>query len=159
LLNIRYIVIPATYASDRTDLNDLDRTFPTIYADEQVKVLENPAALPRAWIVGQARQVEADEILPLLASGGIDPRETALLETTPPPLGTTSGNASGSVRIVDDEPETMRLETQVDSPALLVLSEMDDPNWRAFGSRRRRRELPVPGRADSRWRTHRRAPL
>ena len=131
LLNIRYIVIPATYPEDRDDLRELDRAFPTIYADDQVQVLENPEALPRAWIVHEARQVEPEAALPLLATGSVDPRQVALLETAPPPLGTPSDPAASSVRVIHDEPDVMRLATAAEAPGLLVLSETYDPHWRA----------------------------
>jgi len=132
LLNIRYIVIPVTYHDDRADLRELDRTFRTIYADDQVRVLENPDALAPAWIVHQAQRVQAEEILPLLATAGIDVRQTALLEATPPTFGTHFDTSSSSVRLIHDKPDELRLETQAAAPGLLVLSETYDPGWRAY---------------------------
>lgn len=132
LLNIRYIVIPATYAPDRSDLAELERRFPTIYADGQVQVLENPEALPRAWVVHQARQVKAEEVLPLLASGRVDPRETALLESSLPPMEVPPDTSSSTATLISSTPEALTYETRADAPGLLMLSETYDPNWRAY---------------------------
>jgi hypothetical protein len=132
LLAIRYIVIPAEYLEERIDLRDVDEAFPTIYADERVKVLENPDAVPNAWIVNQAQQVASEDMLDALASGEIDPSETALLESMPPNLTASSEPSSRSVQIVERSPEHIRLDAASDQPGLVVLSETWDPNWRAY---------------------------
>lgn len=132
LLNVRYMVIPSRYADDRSDLRELEQAFPTIYADEQVQVLENHDALPRAWIVHHAQHVDHDDVLDLLASGAVDPRTTALLETTPPEMGMPSTDSISRVTSIDESPEHIRLETQAGAPGLLVLSETFDPGWRAY---------------------------
>jgi hypothetical protein len=134
LLNIRYIVIPASFPADRLDLRDLEAAFPTIYADGQAQILENTNALPRAWVVHDVRQVATDEVLPLLVSGDVDPWTTAVLETGPT-LPELSPNASGTVnqaRIVSEQPERLRISVETGAPGLLVLSETYDPGWNAY---------------------------
>ncbi len=69
--------------------------------------------------------------MPLLASGVVDPRLTALLEAPLPPLGEPGDLAADSARIVDYEPDRVRLEVQTDAPGMLLLSEVYDPAWRA----------------------------
>lgn len=132
LLNVRYIVIPAGHEAQRADLRELNRTFATVYTDDQVSILENTEAVPRAWIVHEARQVETEDLLSLLASGTVDPRTVALLETTPPDLGPVDGDGADSVTELDRGPDEMRFRTKTAAPGLLMLSETADPHWRAW---------------------------
>src|SRR5437870_921631 len=99
LLGGRYIVMPAVRAADQAEPR-LTRDLPTVYADADVKVLENERALPRAWIVHSAAQMNADEGVVQLAAGVIDPRRTALVEKPPPPLG-DSPSGNDQARITD----------------------------------------------------------
>jgi hypothetical protein len=132
LLNIRYIVIPATFPADRLDLRDLEAAFPTIYQDDQVQILENVNALPRAWVVHEAQQVATEQVLPMLASGAVDPWTTALLETTPPELAPTGIDGVNRATIVAEQPELLRISVETDAPGLLMLSETYDPGWNAY---------------------------
>jgi hypothetical protein len=132
LLNVRFIVVPAAIPVDRPDLHMLYRSLPVAYVDGQVRVLENPDALPRAWVVHDAREVGDGEALPLLASGAVDPRHTALLEAAPPVLAPAANPAAERVAIVSAEPDRLRLTTHTDAPGLLMLSEAYDPGWRAY---------------------------
>ncbi len=136
LLNVRYLIVPAD-APERADLAPLLDDFPPVYADTHVRILENPEALPRAWLVHAARQVAPGEALDLLADGAVDPRQVALLETAPPllaplPAGDEAGEpATERATLVRSEPDRLELEVVAQTPALLVLSEVWDPGWRA----------------------------
>lgn len=132
LLNVRYIIVPAATPPDRIDLRGLRRELPEVYRDDQVAILENVDALPRAWIVHDALRVGAGEALGLLARGAIDPRSTALLESHLPLLETPTDPTAESVTILFDEPDRIRLATRTDAAGLLLLSETYDPNWRAY---------------------------
>jgi hypothetical protein len=130
LLNARYILIPPTTPPNRPDLQRLAERDPTIYADAQVRVLENREALPRVWIVHQARQVRPNDALSLLASGSVDPREVALLET-PLPVLKTPRAATDRVEVLPSDPDHVRVTARTDAAGLLMLSETADPDWRA----------------------------
>lgn len=132
LLNARYIIVPNVAVPDRSDLQALYARFPTVYADEDVRVLENPDALPRAWIVHDARQIEPGTALPILADGTVDPRRTALLETAPPPLAVPPDPAADRATIAAYAPERIQVDTFTGAPGLLVLSEIAYPAWRAY---------------------------
>ena len=131
LLNARYIVLPATIPPDRADLTRLVATHPTVYHDATVRVVANPDALPRAWIVHEARQVPTGQALPLLTSRAVDPRQTALLETPPPPLAPPRDPAADRADVLASDPDRLLLQTRTDAPGLLVLSETYDPAWHA----------------------------
>lgn len=129
LLNARHVVLPDPIPLGRTDLERLVAEHPTRFRGDGARVVERSGALPRAWIVHEARRVEVGDALPLLVSGAVDPRRTALLETEPPPLAPTGDPARDGVAWVAAEPDRLRLRTRTDAPGLLVLSEAYDPGW------------------------------
>ncbi|MGH2561562.1 MAG: YfhO family protein, partial [Thermomicrobiales bacterium] len=102
------------------------------FANDRVRVLGNDDALPRAWVVHDARQVARGEALPLLASRAVDPRRTALLEVAPPPLAQPSNPATDSVAFDRYEPDRLRLTVQTEAAGLVVVSEVYDPGWHAY---------------------------
>ncbi len=133
LLNARYILVPAAIPPGRADLEWLVGQHPTVYADDQVRVLENREALPRAWIVHEARQVATpEEALALLASGAVDPRRVVLLEEPPPrDVAPPRDPATDEATVTLQEPDHLRVTARSDAPGLLVLSETTDPGWQA----------------------------
>ena len=132
LLNARYVLVPAGIPPGRSDLDRLLQLYPTVYQDEQVRVLENRAALPRAWLVHDARQVGPGGALPLLAAGAVDPRQVALLEQEPPPgLAPPRDPAADRVIVTLHDADRLRVAVASDTPSLLVLCETADPGWRA----------------------------
>jgi hypothetical protein len=131
LLDVRYILIPTTYPSDRTDLAALQAELPAVYSDDLVTVLARPTALPRAWMVHDATVAAKDEVLPLLAGGSIDPRQTAVVETEIPGLA-ASDAATDQVTTTRYEPERIRLDVDSASGGLVVLSEMSYPGWHVY---------------------------
>jgi hypothetical protein len=130
LLGVRYIVMPAVPAADQAEPR-LTRDLPTVYADADVKVLENEQALPRAWIVHSAAQMNAAEALAQLAGGVVDPRRTALLEQPPPPLADSPSAPDDQTRITEYTTDTVRLEVDTAADGMLVLSDAYYPAWQA----------------------------
>lgn len=130
LLNVRFIVIPATIPPERSDLTQLVTALPVVYRDDSVQIVENREALPRAWIVHDVVQRPAHEALSLLASGTIDPRSTAVVESAPPAVQ-SPGGAPDTVVITEWQPETITLAVTTSAPGLLVLSEVATPGWAA----------------------------
>ncbi|MGI9147459.1 MAG: YfhO family protein [Chloroflexota bacterium] len=129
LLGVRYIVVPVVPAADQVEPR-LARDLPAVYANADVKVLENDRALPRAWIVHSAAQMTAEEAVAQLAGGAIDPRRTAMLEKPLPPLG-TSPFASDQAKITEYAADAVQLDVDTGAPGLLVLSDAYYPAWQA----------------------------
>jgi hypothetical protein len=129
LLGVRYIVMPVVPAADQVEPR-LSRDLRIIYADADVKVLENAHALPRAWIVHEAVQMDTDTALLQIANGTLDARHVVALDETPPP---TDGapDASDQVAIVEYAPETVRIDIQTPAAGMLVLSDVFYPAWQA----------------------------
>ncbi len=93
-------------------------------------VYENPAALPRARLVGRAVAVAGEEqAARLLASPGFDPRTTVVLERSGPvPAGAVSG---GVVAWLERSPDRLALRVSCEREAFLVLADTDYPGWEA----------------------------
>ncbi|MFL5762271.1 MAG: YfhO family protein [Thermomicrobiales bacterium] len=135
LLNVRYIVIPypPTSASPvRTDLAYLKASHRQVFDNGQVQVLANDNALPRAWIVHDARKVERDQVLDLLTSDTIDPRRTVLLETDSPPLGPPLDPTTDSIEFKRYEPNQVSVNVRAGTSGIVVFSEVYDEGWHAY---------------------------
>ena len=96
-------------------------------------ILDNPGALPRAWLVNNAAVIESrEERLKVLAKGPWDPRKTVILEEIPPgapPVPTET--SAGTAKVMSRKPGDYVLEAANDADAFLVLSEAYYPGWTA----------------------------
>jgi hypothetical protein len=134
LLNVRYIIVPATIPPGRPDLFHVSQRHRTVYADETVRILENEDAFPRAWIVHRAGRYQANHGLEMIASGEADPREIALLDRNVerPVLELPADSTEESVQLVDYQPDRLTLQATTTAAGLVVLSEVYDPGWKAY---------------------------
>ena len=132
LLNARYLVVTAPIGAGRPDLLHLNQQYETVYLDEYARILENPNALPRSWIVHEAEQVAEGEALPLMTSGQVDLRTTAVLEEEPPELAPASRPEADRATPIDYGADEMSFSVSTDAPGLMMLSEIYDTGWRAF---------------------------
>ena len=122
LLSVRYAVTDAPVDGWREVL---------VSRDQQGRLSENPAPLPRAWLV---RDWEVVPDWRAALGRAIDPgfarREAAVLESDPGVERRRSGPA-GDVRVVSYEPNEIAFETAAPAPAVLVASELVYPGWKA----------------------------
>ena len=132
LLNARYVVIPAVTRPFQDDLRQFAQSHPTVYKDSRTRILANRDALPRAWIVHSSRQTTPEKALDLLASGKVDPRETALLERQTPELTRPDETSSDTAAVETYEANRMQIRTRTGAAGLLVLSEVYYPAWKAY---------------------------
>jgi hypothetical protein len=129
LLNGRWVILNRSIDHrDPALVGERIATWPQVFADRRVRVLENPDALPRAWLVHDARRVDPGDALDLITTGGVDPRRTALLTTAPPPL---DGDAAGTADVVGRRTDRLDIAVDAGGDALLVVSEVHHPMWRA----------------------------
>jgi hypothetical protein len=73
-----------------------------------------------------------DAIFPALMAPSFNPRKTVLLESLPDPRPVPSA-APGTVRVLEAVPDALRIEADVASPALLLITDLYSRNWRARG--------------------------
>jgi len=129
LLNVKYLVVSAKTAPDRSNLQLLGPDRPVVYEDSEVKVVENVEALPRAWIVHEVRQLPRGEALALLATGRVNPRQIALLEQQAPEVAPSANPERERVSLTVNAPDRIQLKVQTDAPGLLLISQSYDPSW------------------------------
>jgi hypothetical protein len=101
----------------------------------------NPGALPRARIVGRpAYAFDERQALALLVELGNQNRlrDRLVVEDPTTPLSSTA-TVAGTARIVEDLPERVVIEADLESPGYLVLADTFDPGWSATDNGR-----PVP---------------
>lgn len=104
-------------------------------------VYENVEALPRAWLVREARLVQ-DAAAAVEAIGAIDPRRTVLLEDASEVARYAGGYAAVPV---DHRYDEIRMHVDAGAGGYLVLSEVWFPGWHARVDGEAARVLPANG--------------
>ncbi|MGI8474774.1 MAG: YfhO family protein, partial [Thermomicrobiales bacterium] len=137
LLNVRYIVIPdgGPPGRPRPDLLRLIRSDREVFHDGAVRVLENPNALPRAWIVHRAvADGSGRQQLDQLATGAVDPKKVALIDRPlqGPALTRPTGTTAESVTVAERGSDHVGLDALLAADGFVVLSETYASGWHAY---------------------------
>jgi hypothetical protein len=98
-----------------------------LFAEAGFWVYENPRALPRAFVPGGVRESSDPQSLALLANEQFDPAKVALV-THPLKLPST---ICGSARITEESPNRISILAHMETPGLVVLSDLWDSGWQA----------------------------
>jgi hypothetical protein len=130
LLNIRYVLLPSKESpAGQGKFREVQRT-------DDFAVFENLTPLPRAFLVGDSRAYTAEEeAWTAMNAPGADLRTIAYL--TPPPDGIdappvlSNGAPQGTVTLARPTPDELTATVETDREAILVLSEVAYPGWRA----------------------------
>ncbi|MFM9106970.1 MAG: YfhO family protein [Chloroflexota bacterium] len=134
LLGARYAIVPPPGSDLDPAIAALAGAWPTVFGDASSRVLENPEAAPRAWLVAEARAVEPGGALDLLASGAVDGRRVALVEDPALALS-TGGEETPSLPVQFERPDSdhmiITLAEPAAAPAMLVIGEVHDAGWKA----------------------------
>lgn len=140
LFGVRYVVVGPREASPRPGLV-LD------YDGPDARVWRNDAALPRAFVVFNARCVDDQAGLSLIRQGRVPFRDEVLLgDCDDPPITGRSGTGSATIERYDAT--AVMIAAATDAPGFLVLTDTWFPGWRA---RVDGREVPIM-RADHAFR-------
>jgi hypothetical protein len=104
-----------------------------VYEDDDLKILENTAFVPRAFLAAGASQVaDGGSLVEHLLGDPLDPRRTVLLEQPPPAgLPPLSDREALPIEVVAHQPEEVRLRLPGGKPGLLVLADRYEAGWRA----------------------------
>jgi hypothetical protein len=125
MLNVRYLVVPGRLP---------EGMFPIAHVNgaQRTVTYENPTALPRATLVGNAITANTDRaVYNLLNSSTFDPRTTAIVQGAAPTDIVPPAPGDG-VRVMKYGAHQIVLESRATSPALLVVSEIYYPaGWKA----------------------------
>ena len=106
-----------------------------VYRDAEVAVLENTAALPRAFVVSGAQTPSSGTALDAMEHQPFDPRTEAIVaaaDASAANLPEASGEVVGSAHIQEYVTDRVRLQASASQDALLVLTDTFYPGWRAF---------------------------
>jgi hypothetical protein len=118
ILDVRYVVTAPT-----TDLSDVPGL--RLVHESETRVWENTENAGRAFVAGAA--LDLHDPAQAAQAATADPLRTAFLEVPPPaPLG-----GRGTARVLQDEGSRVRVQTDCDGPALLVLVVNRGPGWTA----------------------------
>lgn len=101
-----------------------------------VKVYENRAALPRAFIASQAQVTEDDaEAVALMMKPGFDPAQQVILAAASSAKGSEAPSGAGTVpppvEVLLYDPERVELRASLSVPGYLVLTDAYYPGWQA----------------------------
>ncbi len=116
--NVRYVVAD----------HDLPHWASPIWQDGAVRVYENPAVLPRAFVVPTI-EIEADDSSALALLRARGPAVVAVLADAPS-RAPSAGGVYRPARVVHWAPN--RIEVHADGPGWLVVSQVWAPGWRAY---------------------------
>jgi hypothetical protein len=118
LLNVRYLIFREPPRSD----------LPILLQEDDYWIMENRNALPRAYVPASAQIVKSDEdALAQMSGFDFDPRKTVLVTDDLALPATMKGTAS----VHYETPTRSRVEVEMQSPGLVVVSDRWDSGWRA----------------------------
>lgn len=86
--------------------------------------------LVRSWSLASGR----DESLAAVLAPGFDPAKTVVLEESPVPAPDPAGRG-GTARVTAEDSDSLTIEAELPSPAILVLADSYASGWRADGYR------------------------
>ena len=132
LLNVKYVAswqqfldLPSERIAEAPGL-DQDKKPVYLY-----RVLD---PLPRAWLTGRVTlEPDMEKTYQLLAAADFDPAQQVVLASQPDGFAASENCGGGESRLDwrRRDPEHLALRAAVDSPCVLVLSELLYPGWRA----------------------------
>jgi len=129
LLNVKYILTGNKFRENRNRfryITQFDDEGKTIY------LYENKDRMPRVWLVNRVEEC-SDQNAVLERIKDINSREIALVTSDKKAeiINTASPNVGGTVKIVKYEPNKIVINAKLSAPALMVLSEVWMPGWKA----------------------------
>jgi hypothetical protein len=102
------------------------------------RVFENPRALPRAYVPAEVRVVEDDRaVLAEMGQPSFQPAEVADVDQ---PIDVPATGCHGTAEIVDEIPNRVTIDCRMETPGVVVLTDLWYAGWQA---RLNGREVPI----------------
>ncbi len=99
----------------------------------QFAVFEFTGALPRARLYSQWEvNSNAPAVLEQIASPGFDPEKTVMVAGVIPAPSSNPAQAAGTVAFENYAPKRIQLKAEAAAPAVLLLNDRFDSNWRVY---------------------------
>jgi len=119
MLGVRYVIFRGV---------PFPKTRP-LFQGEDYWVLQNPRALPRTFVPRRVEVLTNDATrVAKLESPDFNPREVAYVEA---PV-TLPGDCRGTAEITEEIPTRVKISARMETPGLVVLSDLWDRGWRAY---------------------------
>jgi hypothetical protein len=130
LMNVKYVLVPAADVAPDNPFQGVPG-FRLVY-DREVRVYENRAVMPRAFLLDRARVVGADEALAAVTAADFDPRAAVLLEDPASPrLPSSPGGSPGAAEVTTVSANRVVVRAHAERAAYLVLTDTNYPGWQA----------------------------
>ena len=131
LASVRYVVVP--YGEGLADALQSIGMQPRAFEAPGVRLLENPRAVPRAYVTYRTRPTLAQSplVLPELVRPDFDPLEASYVEGTAPLPDDPTAPHGHPVTIVIDQPHVVEIEANCGAPGLVVLTDTFAVGWEA----------------------------
>lgn len=130
VMNVKYLVA-SQKAAVRLRLLPRFRNVESLPLDWEL--FENLSVLPRFFLVNKVKQVISDlEVTELVERRAISFRDTAIVSEPVTGLGAAGDGDAGVVKLIDYQPDSLRLSVRTPQAAFLVLAENFYPGWRAW---------------------------
>jgi hypothetical protein len=134
MLNIKYLLVskPGPQFDELSKANG----FVPVFSQERVAVFENKAALPRFFsvpVAGIEVIPQSDGQLARLKEASFDPEKSVIFREKPAMPATTSsvGVNKAQIDVVDKGINGYRLRVESNGPAVVVVSQIFYPGWKA----------------------------
>jgi hypothetical protein len=126
LLNVRYFIVDASTRIEHPG-------FQLVFENSSYHVYQNQSALPRSFIVHDARVIkDRDEAFRLMASPGFNPASVAIVEEKVDSLAPDASIQSPPPRFLERSADRILLEANLNKSGLLVLADAFYPGWKSF---------------------------
>lgn len=137
MLNVRYIIIPNGIppGRPRPDISTLIATYPEVFRNDQIRVLENRNVLPRAWIVHRVLPASGEFGLLMIENGLVDPAKAAFVSADralPQVFEPAEGAKPDSVQVEAYESDRVELSVETSAAGFLVLADVYSEGWHAY---------------------------
>lgn len=134
MLNVRFILVARALPEDRADVQAIADGRAIAYQDEKVTIYEDSEAFGPAWIVHQVRSNNEGECLTLFEADVLAGRQVACVDGEIPDVERNSPERADqeSVTITAREDDSLRATARLESPGLVVFSEVYAEGWNAY---------------------------
>jgi len=129
--NIRYIVSGVELQLFNPDSTPATKVIEEVYRGSAI-VYRNNAALPRAFLVSDARVIpNTDSALAFMKQRDWNPAKVAVVDR---PLGITlpAASSGGTAQMTEHKPDRVVVQTRTNQAELLVLSDVYAHGWKAW---------------------------